>query len=328
MAQQVFAYIIHKEGQIDDSALELITAAKSIDPEAAVCAVVAGSGSELDAVCRAAASTYKEVWKIDDGALAYANAEIVRGVLARVLSPGSIVLIPHEHFGMDLAPGLSIKLGASYLPDAMGFEGFEDSKLKAIREEYSGQVSTHVIFDTSGGAVISIRPGAFQADESHSEAGQVVDKTAEALEGGMPKANRRFLEIVEAEVGDVDITKSEILVSVGRGIEDEENLEIINDLAKAMGGDVSCSRPIVDAKWLEKSRQVGTSGQTVKPKVYMALGISGSFQHMGGVKGAPFVVAVNKNPKAPIFQVADIGIVEDILDFVPAFTEKLEEIKG
>jgi len=147
------------------------------------------------------------------------------------------------------------------------------------------------------------------------------------MEGDLPGAARRYLEVVEAEVGDVDITKSDILVSVGRGIEDEDNLEIISDLAEAMGGDVSCSRPIVDAKWLEKSRQVGTSGQTVKPKVYMALGISGSFQHIGGIKGSPFIVAINKNPKAPIFQIADVGVVDDILDFVPELTDKINEIK-
>jgi len=133
---------------------------------------------------------------------------------------------------------------------------------------------------------------------------------------------------VEAEVGDVDITKSEILVSVGRGIEDEENLEMVNDLAETMGGDVSCSRPIVDAKWMEKSRQVGTSGQTVKPKVYLALGVSGSFQHMGGIKGAPYVIAVNKNPKAPIFQQADVGVVADILEFIPMLNDKVKEAKG
>ena len=176
--------------------------------------------------------------------------------------------------------------------------------------------------------MITIRPGSFKADESKSANGNIVDKTAEAMEGGLADGVRRFLEIVEAEVGDVDITKSDILVSVGRGIEDEDNLEMVFDLAKAMGADVSCSRPIVDAKWLEKSRQVGTSGKIVKPKVYMALGISGSFQHLGGLKGAPFVVAVNKNPKAPIFQAADVGVVDDILDFIPDLTDRINEIKG
>ena len=126
----------------------------------------------------------------------------------------------------------------------------------------------------------------------------------------------------------MDITKSEVLVSIGRGIEDEDNIEIAQELAEAMGADLSCSRPIVDAKWLEKSRQVGTSGQTVKPKVYMAMGISGSFQHLAGLKGNPFVVAVNKNPKALIFQVADVGVVADILEFVPELTEKVKEGAG
>jgi electron transfer flavoprotein alpha subunit len=193
-----------------------------------------------------------------------------------------------------------------------------------IRQEYSGQVSTHVMGDISAGAVINVRPGVFQPDESKSAAGQVVDKSSEV---GELTVGRRFLEIVEAEAGDVDITKEDILVSVGRGIEDQDNIEIAEELAEAVGGVVSCSRPIVDAKWLEKSRQVGTSGQTVKPKVYMALGISGSFQHLGGLKGNPFIVAVNKNSKAPIFQVADVGVVEDLLDFVPVLTEKIQEGK-
>jgi len=305
MAQQVFAYIIHKDSVPDDTALEMIAAARKLDPDASVAAVIAGA--DLDAVCNELASSFSEVWKIDDEALAYVNAEVLRSLLVLILPKDGIVLVPHEHFGMDLAPGLSIKLDAAYLPDAVDFEGVEDGKLKAVREEYTGQVSTHVNCDISQGAVITVRPGSFKADESKSAAGKIVDKTAEAMEGGLPAGARRFLEVVEAEVGDVDITKSDVLVSVGRGIEDEDNLEIIFDLAKAMGADVSCSRPIVDARWREKSRQVGTSGQTVKPKVYMALGISGAFQHVGGIKGAPFIIAINKNAKAPIFQVADVG---------------------
>ncbi len=328
MAQQVFAYIIHKNGVADDTALEMIAAARKLDPDASVAAVITGAGAELNAVCNELVSSFSEVWKIDNEALAYVNAEVLRSLLVRILPKDGIILLPHEHFGMDLAPGLSIKLDAAYLPDAVDFEGVEDGKLKAVREEYSGQVSTHVHCDISQGAVITVRPGSFKADESKSAAGKIVDKTAEAMEGDIPAGARRFLEVVEAEVGDVDITKSDVLVSVGRGIEDEDNLEMIFDLAKAMGADVSCSRPIVDAKWLEKSRQVGTSGQTVKPKVYMALGISGAFQHVGGIKGAPFIIAINKNSKAPIFQVADVGIVDDILEFIPELTDRINEMKG
>jgi electron transfer flavoprotein alpha subunit len=325
MGRQIFAYILHQEGVADDTALELITAARKVDPDAPVTAIVTGSGETLNAVCNKVASTYSEVWKIDNEALSYPNAEIIRGLLASILPQDAIFLAPHEHFGMDLSPGLSIKLDAVYLPDAVDIEGIEDGTLKAIREEYSGMVSTHMTYDISGGAVINVRPGAFQPDESKGADGQVVDKS-DAVTIDLAGLGRRFLEVVEAEVGDVDITKSEVLVSVGRGIEDEDNMEIAFDLAKAMGADVSCSRPIVDAKWLEKPRQVGSSGQTVKPKIYMACGISGSFQHLAGLKGNPFIIAINKNTKAPIFQVADIGIEADILDFLPELTEKISEL--
>jgi electron transfer flavoprotein alpha subunit len=322
MAGQVFAYITHKEGVADDSALELVAAAGKIVPDATVTAIVTGSGENLDTVCNAMAASYSEVWKFENEALAYPNAEVIRKLLVSSLPADAIVLVPHDTFGMDLAPGLSIKLDSAFIADVVDFDGLDGNTLKIIRQEYSGQVSTHVTCDISAGVVLNIRGGVFAADESKAAGGQVVDKSGEA---GDLSALRKYLEIVEAEVGDVDITKEDILVSVGRGIEDEDNIEIAEELAEAMGGVVSCSRPIVDAKWLEKSRQVGTSGQTVKPKVYLALGISGSFQHLGGLKGNPFIVAVNKNLKAPIFQVADIGVVEDLLEFVPVLTEKIQE---
>ncbi len=324
MARQVFAYMVHRAGKLDDTAFELVTAARTLDPEATVTALITGSG--LKDLAKEAATAYPQIWKVDNKALAYPNAETIRTLLEALLPAGCILLLPNNTFGMDLGPGLAIKMAMPYISDALAFEGMAENTLLVLRQEYSGMVNTRNQCDLSGGAVINVRPGAFQADESKSQSGQIIDKTNDV--GDIVQGPRRFLEVVEVEAGDVDITKSEILVSVGRGIEDEENLEIIHDLAEAMGGDVSCSRPIVDAKWLEKFRQVGTSGQTVKPRVYMALGISGSFQHLGGLKGAPFVVAVNKNPKAPIFQVADVGVVDDILDFVPALTARVNEIKG
>ena len=319
---QFFAYIPHKNGIADDSAMELIVAAKKIDPSANVTAIVTGSGGDLDKVAGEVAASYPEVWKISNDALGYPNAEVVRKALINNLPADAVLLLPHDTFSMDLGPGLSIKLDSAYVADVVDFEGVEGSNIKIIRQEFSGQVSTHVTCDMSSGAVITVRPGVFQPDESKSAGGSVVDKDA-----GDVSAKRKYLEVVEAEVGDVDITKSEILVSVGRGIEDQDNLEMVFELAEAMGADVSCSRPIVDAKWLEKSRQVGTSGLTVKPKVYLALGISGSFQHMGGVKGNPFIVAINKNPKAPIFQLADVGVEEDILEFIPELAEAINEAK-
>jgi electron transfer flavoprotein alpha subunit len=145
---------------------------------------------------------------------------------------------------------------------------------------------------------------------------------------GVLSARRRYVKTISADAGDVDITKHSVLVSIGRGIQEKDNVAIAQELADALGGAVSCSRPVVDAKWLEKSRQVGTSGKTVKPKVYLACGISGAFQHLAGIKGNPFIVAINKNPKAPIFQVADVGIVDDLLEFLPELTNKVRELRS
>ena len=319
----IYAYITHKAGVADDSALELAAAAKKIDSGATVTAIVTGAGADCDTVADEMAASYPKVFKYSHEALAYPNAEVVRKLLVNVLPADAVVLLPHDTFGMDLGPGLSIKLDSTFVADVVDMQGVDGDLLKVVRQEYGGMVSAHVTCDMSAGAVINLRPGSFAPDESQSAGGSVEDKSGDI---GDLTAKRTFLEVVEAEVGDVDITKSDVLVSVGRGIEDEDNLEIAEELAEAMGAVVSCSRPIVDAKWLEKSRQVGTSGQTVKPKVYLACGISGSFQHMGGIKGAPFIVAINKNVKAPIFQVADVGIEADILDFLPELTEAINDL--
>jgi electron transfer flavoprotein alpha subunit len=318
---QIFAYIPFKNGTAEDVALEYPAAAKKIDSSAGLTAVVTGSGADLDKVADSLTPTYKEVIKISHADLAYPNAEIVRKALLDVLPHDAVILAPHDTFGMDLAPGLAVKMDSAYAADIVDFEGMDGNDLKMVRQELGGAVYTHVASDISAGAVFTIRPGSFAPTEDTGAGGTVTDKSGDVKD---LSTKRKFLEVVAAEVGDVDITKADVLVSVGRGIEEQENIEIAQELAEAMGAVVSCSRPIVDAKWLEKSRQVGTSGQTVKPKVYMAMGISGSFQHLGGVKGNPFIVAVNKNPKAPIFQVADVGIVEDILEFMPELTEAIK----
>jgi len=324
MTAQVFAFIPHANSRIDDAAPELAAAARQLAPGAPVTALVAGDGAGVEAVCAEAGRFFPEVWKFAAAELAYPNAELLRPLLSRVLPRGAIVLFSHNTLAMDLGPGLAVKLDAAYLPDIVAFEAPEGQVLRAVRQEFNGQVSTHVACDLSGGAVITLRAGCFAASEPLAAAGRVVDRSADAQ--GLA-ARRRFLEVVPAEVGDVDITKEEVLVSVGRGIGDKENLPVAEDLAEALGAVVSCSRPVVDAKWLDKSRQVGTSGKTVKPKVYLALGISGSFQHMGGIKGNPFIVAVNKNPKAPIFQVAQVGVVADVLEFAPVLAEAVRKAR-
>jgi len=245
--------------------------------------------------------------------------------VVKVVPPGSIVLVAHNHFGIDLAPGLSIKLNAAFVSDVVAIDGIEGNTLKVVRQEFGGQVSTHVSCELSTGAVLNLRPGAFKPLDGVTANGAIIDKSAEV---GTLTTKRRYLTTVVPEAGDVDITKESVLVSIGRGIQEQDNVAIAQDLAEAMGAVVSCSRPVVDAKWLPKSRQVGSSGQTVRPKVYLACGMSGSFQHLAGLKGNPFIVAINKNPKAPIFQVADVGIVADILEFLPELTEKVREAKG
>ncbi len=319
---RIFAYIVHKAGVADDSAAELVAAAKKIDAAQSPTAVVAGWGGELDSVCESLQASYGEVWKIANESLAYPNAELVRKALVNVLPAGCIVLLPHAHFATDLAPGLSIKMNAAYVPDVVGIDALEGNALKLVRQEFGGQINAHVRCDISSGAVITIRPGAFKPLESAPAGGTVVDKASAV---GALTSGRRYLETVVAETGDVDITKYSVLVSIGRGIQEPDNVSIAQELADAMGAALSCSRPVVDAKWMEKSRQVGSSGQTVKPKVYLACGISGSFQHLAGIKGSPFMVAINKNPKAPIFRVADVGIVADILEFLPELTNQIRE---
>jgi electron transfer flavoprotein alpha subunit len=320
---RIFAYIVHKAGAADDSAAQLAAAAKKIDPAASPTALVAGWGADLNAACSALRASYAEIWTISNEALAYPNAELIRKALVKVVPPGSIVLVAHEHFGIDLAPGLSIKLNSAFVSDVLDIAGIEGSDLKVVRQEFGGQVSAHVRCDISSGAVVTVRPGAFKSLESAPVAATVVDKSAEV---GALTTGRRYLETIVAEAGDVDITKHNVLVSIGRGIQKQENVAIAQELAEALGAAVSCSRPVVDAKWLGKSRQVGSSGKTVKPKVYLACGISGAFQHLAGLKGSPFLIAINKNPRAPIFQVADVGIVDDILEFLPELTNKVREM--
>jgi len=322
---RIFAYIVQRAGMIDDTAAELAQAARKIDASQTPIAVVTGSGTALDMACDSLRSFFGEVWKISQEALAYPNAELVRQALVRLLPEKSIVLISHDHFGIDLAPGLSIKLDCPFLSDLVSIDQVSENSIKFVRQEFGGQVSAHYVCDLTSGAVINVRPGAFRAAPDSALSGIIVDKS-DGL--GSLAAKRRYVETIVAETGDVDITKHAVLVSVGRGIQEKDNVTIAEDLAEALGAAVSCSRPVVDAKWMGKSRQVGSSGKTVKPKVYLACGISGAFQHLAGIKGKPFLIAINKNAKAPIFQVADIGIVDDLLEFLPELTSKVRELRG
>jgi electron transfer flavoprotein alpha subunit len=317
---RIFCYVSHTGGVLDDAAPELAAAAAKLDPAATPIALVTGWGADLDSAADVLRCWYSEVWKISAEALAYANAELVRQALTAVLPPGAMVLVAHNHFGIDLSPGLSIKLDAAYVSDVVDIERVDGARLHVVRQEFGGQLSTHVVCDASTGAVLNTRPGAFQPLPALAARGQIAERPAGDL-----RARRRYISTVAAEAGDIDITKYKVLVSIGRGIQDPDNVKLAEELAEAVGGAVSCSRPVVDAKWMDKARQVGSSGKTVKPKVYLACGISGSFQHLAGIKGGPLIIAINKNPNAPIFRVAGIGVVDDILEFLPELTRRVQQ---
>ncbi|MBD3161336.1 MAG: electron transfer flavoprotein subunit alpha/FixB family protein [Candidatus Eisenbacteria bacterium] len=315
-------------GAIDDSAFEMAGAARrlaeSAPEEASIAAVLLGS--DVAEMARKLAERFDEVVVYDDPSLEAPDGGVSGAVLADLFEKEKplAVLIAHSNNGMDLAPALAVRLGMPMLADCLTLE-WKESRLSGVRTVYAGKVHARVTAQQSdAGVLATVRPGAMPMPEGESSAGTVRD-------GEIPadrNAGRRSVRVIAPEAGEVDLTQAEKLVAVGRGIEDEENLEIVQSLAASLGAELACSRPIVDKNWLPKSRQVGTSGVSVKPKIYLAVGISGSFQHMGGVKGRPFLVAINKDPRAPIFGTADLGIVGDLLEIVPLLEEKVRAAKG
>lgn len=308
---------------IDDSAFELATAARSA-AGASVVGVLAGHdlasyGAEL-------ARWFDEVVLVDDARLAVPDGDAWAAALAPLLraEAADCVLAAHTNHGLDYAPALSVRLDLALVSDCLSVD-LSGPAVTAVRPVHGGKVHARVAVDpAAGGCLVTLRPGTVRAGACPERGGTV--RHAALPAGFAPR--RRFVETVAGDAGEVDITQADRLVAVGRGIEDAESLDLVRDLAAALGAEVACSRPVVDKQWLPKSRQVGTSGKSVKPKLYVALGISGSFQHLGGLKGDPFVVAVNKDPKAPIFSVADVGIVGDLYEVVPALTAKLQSLKG
>jgi len=241
---RIFAYIVHRNGIVDDTAGELAAVARKIDPTTSPIAILTGWGADLEAACSSVRSSFGDVWKIANEALTYPNAELVRQVLVSILPPNSILLVPHDHFGIDLSPGLSVKLGSAFVSDVLSIDGLERDSLRLVRQEFGGQVSTHVRCDISSGAVINVRPGAFRPEQVTPISSGVIDKSSAI---GTLTARRRYLETIVAEAGDVDITKHSVLVSIGRGMQEKDNVVLAEELADVLGAAVSCSRPVVDA---------------------------------------------------------------------------------
>ncbi len=322
--KKLFVFIERIAGEIDDSGWEMLTAARSFGGECRVGAICLGEG--VDRLGEQLAQRFDDVFLFDDERLALPDGDLYAAVLAPLLKREKpfLTLFAHTNNGMDLAPSLSIRIGVPLIADCVSMD-LSGESLHAVRTVYGGKVHARVtVAPSENGTMVTVRPGAFMADGALGTAGEIHrEKVPAEIAVG-----RRTLETITPEAGEVDITQAEKLVAAGRGIDDEDNMEIIESLAEALGAEVACSRPLVDKGWLPKSRQVGTSGLTVKPKVYIAVGISGSFQHMGGIKGGPFLVAINKDRRAPIFNVADVGIVGDLFDIVPLLEEKIREAKG
>lgn len=234
-----------------------------------------------------------------------------------------IVMMGHSSFAMDMMPALSVELGLPLVMDCIDIYWHNDSIL-VKRSIYNGKVNAIYSFAPAETILITGRVGEFPVEEEHREGKVEEVEIAFDEESGI----KIFEGYLKTEESGVDITLADVLISVGRGIKEKKNLELAEELAKTLGGVVSCSRPIVDYGWLPPERQVGLSGKAVQPKLYISLGISGAFQHVVGMKNAKLVVAINKDTNAPIFSVANFGIVDDVLKVVPLLVNKINELKS
>lgn len=237
-----------------------------------------------------------------------------------------LVLFPHTYQVRDFAPKLAASMGKGMIGDCVGYR-YEGGKVVFVRQMFQGRTAADVVFQGDAPWFASFQAGAFRADlAAKKSGGKAAVKTA-SVELKPEQIRTKPLELFREAKQAVDLTQAPILVSIGRGIKAPENIPLAEKLAKAMGGELSASRPICDEGWLPMDRQIGSSGQTVSPKLYLALGISGAIQHVVGMKGSRCIVAINKDQNAPIFEIADYGVVGDLFEIVPALTEEVEKSK-
>lgn len=312
-----------QKGKIRESSYELASFAQKLGEAGhEVKSLVLGQGvkDQAEAFAKKGGG---EVLVAEHDALANYNADAwTQAAEAAVKAAGAdLVLVSHTPSGWDFAPRLAAVLDAAYLTDCFFVEGTDDG-FRFKRRIFNGKLDADV--KTSGGvAIATFQPGATKPFEGSTD-GKVTD-----LDPGIGEVRTKFVEIKQAEAKGVDLTKASVIVSGGRGLGAPEKFpELIQPLADALGGAMGASRPVVDAGWLPHEYQVGSSGQVVAPKLYIAVGISGAIQHLVGMKGSNFIIAVNKDPDAPIFEVADLGVVADLFEIVPALTSAVKEAKG
>jgi electron transfer flavoprotein alpha subunit len=264
-----------------------------------------------------------EILLVDEPALKDASAELQAHVIAEVakrIDPG-LILIGYSLVGMELAPAVAAKLGATAMTNCVNIE-LRDGSFIVTRPLFDGTLHAQILLEEMSPVVVALQKGVTPAVQAGGKVAAV--KTFGVDLGSFP-CRSKVLEIIEEPVTGIDISKANVVVSVGRGIGDKEKINIIQELAEALGGVLACSRPVVDVGWLPRERQVGASGKSVAPKVYIACGISGASQHLAGMTESKRIIAINKDANAPIFQVAHYGVVADLFDVVPALTAEAKK---
>ncbi len=321
---EIFALVEHRRGQVRDITFEILTKGRELADK---------MGGELTAVLlgkdvrefASALSEYAErVLLVEDDRLANFNSEAYQQVLAKLIAERKplLTLIGHTSFGVDFAPSLSVALNIPLATDCIDVQ-FEGDVLTVTRQMYGGKVNVKAILRKADHYLATVRQATFPP-KNPSIKGEIVEIPSPL---SSEITEKRFIEYVMPPPGGVDITAADVLVGIGRGIKDQEDISSMEEFATKLGGALACSRPIVDKGWLPTDRQVGSSGKTVKPKLYVALGISGAFQHVLGMKNSDLIIAINKDPNAPIFSVADYGVVDDLFKIVPSLKARLDEMK-
>lgn len=321
----IFILIEHRQGKIRDITYEMLGLGEKIAQEQGTSSVAVLLGHGVKNLAEDLALRISKILVVEDEKLENFNPPHYQKALSILYSKYQpfLMIMGHTAFGMDLAPRVSIELGLPLATDCIGLST-EGTRLKATRSIYGGKVQASVSLRESPGYLATIRPGTFPARAPGESRGGIVMEPSLLSE---TFDSRKFVEYFEAPLTGEDITQAEIIVSVGQGIGGPENIPLAEEVAKNLGGVLACSRPVVDRNWLPKERQVGISGKTVKPKVYLAIGISGAFQHVTAMQGADTIIAINKDPRAPIFSVAHYGIVDDFQNILPVLREKTKGMK-
>jgi electron transfer flavoprotein alpha subunit len=323
---EIFVVTEHRQGQIRDITFEMLTKGRELAGKTNTKLTALLLGKDIKNQAKTLADYAKSVLLVEDEKLECFNSVAYKKVLSSLIKEHKplLTLIGHTSFGVDLAPSLAVSLNVPLATDCIGLE-FENETLTVTRQMFGGKVNVKAMLTKAESYIATVRQAAFPAEKGAPINGEIVEVPSPLSE---EIAEKRFIECVLPPPGAVDITAAEVLVGVGRGIKDGVNIPPVEELAKVLGGALACSRPIVDKGWLSNDRQVGSSGKTVKPKLYIALGISGAFQHVLGMKNSDLIIAVNKDSKAPIFGVADYGVVEDLFKIVQPLKNKILELKA